>query len=292
MRLPPASRLCRSNEFSVFTARAAEIPNLLQEIGRLREISFRQVGEGTGARLDLDRFDGHYLHLFVWNDEKQELVGAYRLGPTPDILPRHGISGLYTSTLFHYQRELFRRIGPAIELGRSFIRPEYQKQYAPLLLLWKGITRYVSLRPECAVLFGGVSISNQYTPVSRNLMARHLETRKAGEFAPLVRPRHAYRQQTTGRWHTRALDRFLQDIDDLADPIADIEAEAKGVPVLVRQYLKLGGRVLGLNIDPGFSHALDALIMVDLRRTPRPVLERYMSREVAARFLAYHATRA
>ena len=286
-RLAP---VCENEEFAVYLAPAGAIPNALREIGRLRELTFRGAGEGTGDALDLDRFDPHYLHLFLWSKTAREVAGAYRLGSTAELLPRFGVRGLYSSTLFHLSPELFERIGPALEMGRSFVRPEYQKQYAPLLLLWKGITRYVAAHPECAVLFGAVSISNDYNPVSRSLLVGYLETQKECALARLVRPRHPHRPDHRAaaglHWQTQAGSRFSQDVEDLSAPIADLERDGKGVPILIKQYLKAGGRVLGFNIDPRFSNALDVLMMADLRRAPQPILERYMGRESAARFLA------
>ena len=258
---------------------------MLREIGRLRELTFRAESEGTGEPLDLDSFDQHYLHLFLWSKPAREVAGAYRLGPTPDLLPRFGAPGLYSSTLFHFSPELFGRIGPALELGRSFVRPEYQKRYAPLMLLWKGITRYVSDHPECAVLFGAVSISNDYNPVSRCLLVSFLETQKEAGLADLVRPRRPYRRSHATHLHELAVSRLLPDIDELSAPIADLERDGKGVPILIKQYMKAGGRVLGFNIDPHFSNVLDVLMMAALRRAPLPMLERYMGRERAAAFL-------
>ncbi len=189
----PLAPVCENDEFAVYLAPAGAIPHTLREIGRLRELTFRGAGEGTGAPFDLDRFDPYYQHLFLWSKSGREVAGAYRLGPTADLLPRFGVRGLYSSTLFHLNPELFERIGPALEMGRSFVRPEYQRQYAPLLLLWKGITRYVSAHPECSILFGAVSISNDYNPVSRSLLVGYLETRKECGLANLIRARHPYR---------------------------------------------------------------------------------------------------
>jgi putative hemolysin len=152
--LPACCELAGNTEFSVFLAGASRIPRLLLEIGRQREAAFRQVGEGTGKRADLDRFDEHYQHLFLWSRTDGRLAGAYRLALTTDVLRQHGIGGLYTSTLFRYKPRFFDRLGPAVELGRSFICTEYQKSYAPLLLLWKGITRFVLRHPEAASLSG------------------------------------------------------------------------------------------------------------------------------------------
>ena len=144
--LPEECLLDQARELRVYLAAAHQIPQTLLEIGRLREITFRAAGEGSGEPLDIDRYDSHYLHLFLWNIDKNEIVGAYRLGDIPRVLARYGTRGLYTKSLFHFQPRFFHRLGPALELGRSFVRPEYQRQFAPLLLLWKGIGQFVSDR--------------------------------------------------------------------------------------------------------------------------------------------------
>src|SRR6266478_9732446 len=176
--LPAERRVVENAEFAVYAARASELPHLLDELGRLREITFRTAGEGTGRSADLDRFDAYYWHLLLWNKEKQELAGAYRAGDTDEIIRDHGIKGLYTNTVFRYDEQLFLKIGSALELGRSFVRPEYQRQYAPLLLLWKGIARFVAAHPETPVLFGAVSISNEYSRLSREMIMSYFEQRK------------------------------------------------------------------------------------------------------------------
>jgi|CZKN01.1.fsa_nt_gi putative hemolysin len=289
--LPPASRLCDNGEFAVYLANESIFPGVVAEVGRLRELAFRQVGEGTGRAVDLDRFDHYYQHLVLWHAGHCQVAGAYRLGPTPDILRVQGARGLYTSTLFHFREDLFDRIGPAIELGRSFVRPEYQKQVAPLLLLWKGIARYVATRPECAVRFGGVSISNRYHAVSRHLMVRFLEAHRAGELAGLVTPRSPYRFPQRQFRHTGTVSHVPENLEQLAGLVADLERDGKGVPILLRQYLKTGGKLLACNVDRGFSDVLDALIMVDLRSAPTPVLERYFGKREAATFLEWHRER-
>ena len=289
--LPADAKLAESGEFSVFIARERQFPLTVREIGRLREIAFRGAGEGTGRSVDLDRFDRHYLHLLLWNHNSGDVAGAYRLGPSADILPRLGIGGMYTSTLFHYRRDLFDRIGPALELGRSFIRPEYQKQYAPLLMLWKGIGQYIARRPECATLFGGVSISQRYNAVSRDLMVKFLEARRA-ELAPLVRPRRPYRPEQRLIRRIGELPRVPTDIEQLSALIADLESDGKGVPILIKQYLKTGGRLLACNVDRRFSNVLDALILVDLRCAPATILERYLGKAGAREFTSWHSGRA
>jgi len=286
-RLSGESKLCEAGDFTVYIATAAEIPGILREIGRLREIAFRQAGEGTGRAIDLDRFDNHYRHLFAWNHVTGEVVGAYRLGITSEILPKYGVGGLYTSTLFQYRPSLFARVGPALELGRSFVRPEYQKQYAPLLLLWRGIGQFVARRPECATLFGGVSISARYHAVSRYLLVRYLETRRPSDLAEMVAPRRPYRPDHRAVRNAGTMP-LPDDVDDLSKLIADLESDGKGVPILVKQYLKTGGRLLACNVDRHFADALDALIVVDLRNAPAPLLEKYLGKPGYQAFASWH----
>ena len=287
--LSPRRRLAENANFTVYAAKAEEIPHLLQEIGRLREITFRAAGEGTGRRSDLDQFDSYYWHLLLWSKSKQELVGAYRAVNTAEVIAARGLQGLYTSTLFRYDARLLKKMGPALELGRSFVRPEYQRQYAPLLLLWKGIAQFVSRRPETPVLFGAVSISNTYTRASRELIFSFFEERKRrDELAGLVTPRRPFRPGRLRQWDCRAACKALRDLDELSQPIADVESDGKGLPILLRQYAKVGGKFLGFNVDRKFSDVLDGLVLVDLRETAPAMLERYMGREAVAQFRRYH----
>jgi putative hemolysin len=287
--LPEQQRLAEHNELHVYQATAAQIPHLLDEIGRLREVTFREVGEGTGKARDLDRFDRDYLHLFVWNSDKHEVVGAYRLGLTDQLMRLRGVQGLYTSTLFRYPSSFIERITPAIELGRSFIRSEYQRSFAPLMLLWRGIGQYVMQQPQYRYIFGPVSISSRYTSMSRWLMMAFLRQKHhRHDLAALVRPRRPARQRVRAAWSPEQLSRLTPDIDLLTETIQDIESDRKGLPILLKQYLKLGAQVLAFNLDPDFANALDALVLMDLVTTDERVLQRYVGKEQAETFLAYH----
>lgn len=284
-KLAPERTLVTTDDLCVLLGKANEIPNVLHEIGRLREITFRQVGEGTGKPIDLDRFDDHYWHLFVWNRQSNEVVGAYRLGPSDEILTRFGAKGFYTSQLFQWKRSFLDRIHPALELGRSFVRPEYQKTYAPLLLLWKGIGQFLIRNPQYKLLFGPVSISNGYTAASRHLMVKFLRAyRQSPELAPLVRARNPFRQRPS-KLTDELIGTTVWDVEELSTLIADVETDRKGVPVLLKQYLKLGGELVAFHVDRRFANALDGLIVVDLRKSDTRVLERYMGKEGAAQFL-------
>jgi len=292
-RLPVDRCLAENGDLAVYLGTAQEIPQLLHEVGRLREVTFRGAGEGTGKSRDLDPFDEYYSHILLWNKTKHEVAGAYRVGSTAEILSQRGIDGLYTSTLFRYDEQIFRKLGPALELGRSFVRPEYQRQYAPLLLLWKGIAGMVARQPRTPVLFGAVSISNDYNAASRELICRYFEERmREDDLAGLIEPRRPFRPGPLRKWDCREMSQALRDLDELAQPINDLEADGKGLPILLRQYAKIGGKLLAFNVDRKFSNVLDGLVVVDLRRTEPAVLERYMGREGAARFRQEHGNRA
>lgn len=290
-KLPADQLLARSGPFAVWQASSGQIPRALLEIGRLREISFRAASEGTGQPLDLDRFDSSYLHLFIWNEAAAEIVGAYRLGPTDRIIEQHGKQGLYTSTLFHSRMEFFRKIGPALEIGRSFIRPEYQKSYSPLLLLWKGIGSFVARNPHYRTLFGPVSISRDYSDLSRRLIATTLlQHSQAKDLALMVKPLKPVHLKPIRVPGCSRISREVsfRDFKEVCELIGDIEFQQKDVPVLLRHYLNLGGQLLAFNIDHNFADVMDGLIVVDLLKTDRKTLQRYMGADGLAALLTHH----
>ncbi|HWX43512.1 MAG TPA: lysophospholipid acyltransferase family protein [Blastocatellia bacterium] len=288
--LPVEQLLVRSVGFEVFCASAAQTPRLLCEIGRLREIAFRAAGEGTGRAIDLDRFDLYYDHLILWNAEAGEIAGAYRIGKVDEIVAQFGKKGLYTGTLFEYDTRLLDDLGPALELGRAFVKPEYQRAVVPLSLLWKGIAHYVLRRPRYRVLFGTVSISNDYNSASKHLMVEFLSNHCYDDrLASLVRAKNPF---NSGRLGRRAGDwsGLVKNVEDLSAVVSDIEPDNRSIPVLIRQYLKLGGRLIGFNLDHTFGDSLDGLMIIDLVETDPKILERYMGRDEAAEFLSYHSS--
>lgn len=289
--LPRTQQLLQHGPFEVYTAEARQIPQMLQEIGRLRELTFRAVGEGTGYAADIDLFDRYYEHLFVWQRERREVVGAYRLARADVVCRAKSERGLYTHSLFKYPASFVDCMGPALELGRSFVRQEYQRSHPALLLLWQGICAYVLRNPRYATLFGAVSISGEFRTLSQQMLveflsARHMDRRLAG----LVRARRPFRRSTVEHELVHGVS-ALRDIDELSQMVAELEPDGKGVPVLLRHYLKLGGRLLGFHVDPHFNRSLDGLIVVDFRVTDPAVLRRYMGREGTDAFFEYHASR-
>jgi len=277
--LPAECKLLENNGYEVYAAKADQIPNCLREIGRLREITFRQAAEGTGRSIDIDRFDREYLHLFLWNTDNIEIAGAYRLAGT-DVTP-----DLYTRTLFKFREGLIESMSPALELGRSFVRAEYQKSFSALLLLWKGIGRYVARHPRYKLLFGPVSISRDYSEASRALMIAYLQERRGnGSLSQFVEPRREFRSPRVRGCDPRLLAHLLENVEELSDAVADMEPDGKGVPVLLRQYLNCGGEMLAFNVDSAFSDVVDGLVVVDLTKMSRPQLEKYLGKEGATRF--------
>lgn len=274
-----SSLLIESGVFQVYCASAIKLPAILPEIGRLREITFRGVGEGTGLARDFDRFDQVYQHLFVWDRERREIAGAYRIGAT-DVL---GVDNLYTRTLFDYDESLLRQIGPALELGRSFVQPDYQRDFSPLLLLWKGISRLVSQQSRYRRLFGVVSISDRYNTTSRQLLIKFLQTtRFDADLGRLVRAKHPPAMPRCDAVDAVTVER----LEDVCALVRQIEPDGKDIPVLLRQYLKLNAKLLGFTVDASFGNVLDGLVLVDLNHVEPAILSRYMGKSEARTFLA------
>jgi len=286
--LPPDALVETAGKMRVYALSSRQAPAIVREVGRLRELTFRASGEGTGKARDLDRFDAYYTHLVLWNDERQEIAGAYRICNVQNVLRRYGMRGLYTATLFRFQPKFFSKVGPALELGRSFIALDYQRQYAPLLVLWKGIGGYLRRYPETPLLFGAVSISADYSVASREVLTSYLSAHPAdAELLKLLRPKHPPRAIAESVQEPEMFSRVFS-IEDISEWVSMFESDGKGVPVLVRHYMKLGGKFLGFNVDAKFSNVLDGLLVVDLREAKPELLARYLGKEGSAEFLRIH----
>ncbi|WP_035258747.1 lysophospholipid acyltransferase family protein [Desulfatirhabdium butyrativorans] len=275
--LPKEQLLITAEDHAVYIAVSDQIPHALREIGRLREQAFRAVREGTGRSLDLDRFDDHYRHLFMCNRKTGEIIGGYRLGLVDEILAAYGKKGLYTNTLFRLNRSFFDQAASMIEFGRSFVRIEYQKKHNSLITIWRGIGEFIRRNPGYRILFGLVSIRNDYRDFSKKLMAHFLMLHHSEpDWASRVKPRHPYRL-----WFGISENRdrrlaYPESIDEVSHWISQIEPDGKGIPVLLKHYLKLNGKVLGFNIDDKFSDVIDALIVVDLEKTHTRMCKRFI----------------
>ncbi len=281
--LPPEC-LCYEQESSgiqVYAAEAAQIPHLLHEIGVQRELTFRAVGEGTGTACDLDDYDQHYIHLFTWDSRASKLVGAYRLGRTDAILEQKGVKGIYNSCFFHIGEGALPLLSQGLELGRAFIVPAYQRLANSLDSLWMGIGRYLVTHPQYRYLYGTVSISNEYSKLSRSLILSYLEQNKMEEsLAGSIRACNPPEGLGLLSEDARLLPTALADPRLLGPLVSELEADGKGIPVLLRQYLRLGGRMAAFNIDEDFGNTLDCFVIVDMKHAPERVLQRYCSKEL------------
>jgi putative hemolysin len=273
--LRPSRCLVRSGRWEVYLASKAELPNVLRELGRLRELTFRREGEGTQQPLDLDKYDDYYRHLFLYDRAAGCLVGAYRIGRGRAILRQHGRRGFYLHSLFRMKKALEPFLAESLELGRSFVRIEYQKQPRPLALLWKGIAEYLSRHPEYRYLIGPVSISNRFSQVSRAVMVDFLRAHYfRADLAVLVKPRKQFRYRPLDAQEIPAtLQQGLTSVQDLHKLIATFEPGGVGIPVLLRHYLKQNAQLLGFNLDPAFSNTLDGFLILDARELPARTLD-------------------
>lgn len=283
-----SSCVLENEAYAVYSDSGKNIPEVLHEIGRLRELTFRDAGEGTGKSIDLDEFDSEFTHLVLCHKQSASIAGSYRLVWTRDLPSSSNVNGLYTSKLFRYAPEFLTRLGPAVELGRSFIVKEHQREVMPLLLLWQAIGHVVAKRPDSPVLFGAVSISSTYSETARAMMVQLLRQHNfRQDLDESISPRKPFVSRLIRQPELNTIARCLPDVQDL--PIGDIDSQ-DGVPVLLRQYLRLGGKVAGFNLDAQFSNALDALLILDLRETPRRLLTKYMGADNAAKFLEVSST--
>lgn len=276
--LPKSRLVYERKQFRVYIVKGSKAPNLLLEIGRLRELTFREVREGTGKPYDTDHFDLDYLQLFLWDTEKNEIVGGYRMGQTDKILPKKRKRGFYTSTLFRFRTSFLESMDPAMELGRSFIIPSYQRKFATLSLLWQGIGAYISRNPRYRYLFGPVSINCEYETISKDLIIHFLSGKNSspllsGKVKAKTPPE---KSRLLSKEEKEAIANGVKDIDDVSALIAEIEPDQKGVPTLLRHYVKLNARFLSFNVDADFSDVLDGLMVVDLTETDEKTLKFFM----------------
>lgn len=279
-------RLVEHRDFAVYCAPYTRLGALMEQMAVAREVTFREVGEGTGLSRDSDRFDRHYLHLFLWDHHAGRVAGAYRIGLVDQVVASEGLKGLYTRSLYRYDQAFIDRLGPAIEMGRSFIHPDYQRRSIALNLLWRGIGEFINRHPGYHTLFGSVSISRHYTDLARALIADTLLTNyQAGSYQHLVRPLTPHRIRR--RVWTADMLTALANIKALSKLIGRCDP-GRAVPVLLRHYLSLNGRLVCFNVHTGFNDALEGLIIVDLRHCEAKTAIRFMGEAGYNRFLEIH----
>lgn len=269
-----------SGDYEVFCAPSYCLPSIMNELGRLREITFRSVGEGTNRSMDIDEFDLYYHQLFIWDKKEKVIVGAYRVGKGMDIMLEYGIKGFYIQSLFKINHRFYPVLRESLELGRSFILNEYQRKPLPLFLLWKGILYFLIKNPEYRYLIGPVSISNRFSEFSKGMIIRFIMQNYYNyEFAKYIRPRKKFHVPGHEDFDTDIIIESSTDLNKFDRFIKDVEISGYNMPVLLKKYLKQNGKIIGFNIDPLFNNALDGLLILDLFDVPMETISS-LSKEI------------
>ena len=275
-------RLLQSKNYEVFFTEANKIPNVLHEIGRLREVTFREVGEGTNESIDLDKYDQYYHHMFLWDDETKQIAGAYRMGLGSEIFPKYGMEGFYLNDLFRFESELHEMMQNSIEMGRAFIIKEYQQKPMPLFLLWRAIIHTTLRYPEHKFLLGGVSISNQFTDFSKSLMIEFMKSNYYDPYiAQYVHPKKEFKVKLKDADKDFIFDETEADLNKFDKIIDELEPGSLRLPVLIKKYIKQNARLVAFNVDPLFNNAIDGLMYIRIADIPestmKPVMEEFQA---------------
>lgn len=275
-------RLLQSKNYEVFFTEAGKIPTVLHELGRLREVTFREVGEGTNKSIDIDKYDTYYHHMFLWDDDKKKIAGAYRMGLGSEIYPAMGIEGYYLNELFRFEPELHDMMHQSIEMGRAFIVKEYQQKPMPLFLLWRGIMHTTLRYPEHKYLLGGVSISNQFSDFSKSLMIEFMKSNYYDPYiAQYVHPKKEYKVKLKDADKDFIFDEAESDLNKFDKIIDELEPGQLRLPVLIKKYIKQNARLVAFNVDPLFNNAIDGLMYIRIADIPestmKPVMEEFQA---------------
>ncbi|CAN5125941.1 lysophospholipid acyltransferase family protein [soil metagenome] len=260
--------------YEVYITPTSVIPNVIREIGRLREITFRDIGEGTNKATDLDEYDIYYHHLFIWDAEAKMIVGAYRIGLGDEIFYSVGKKGFYITELFKIKEQFMPVLRKSLELGRSWIRKEYQLKPLPLFLLWKGILKFLMDNPRYRYLIGPVSISNSFSKFSKSLIVDYINRNHFDhEMAQYVKPRKKFKVDFSSI-DTDVLMAGGDTFKGLDNMISEVETRNMKVPVLLRQYIAMNAKIISFNIDPKFADCLDGFLVLDLEKVPSDMFEK------------------
>ena len=276
------SRYFISKNYEVFFTEAKNIPNILHEIGRLREITFREIGEGTNNSIDLDNYDQYYHHMFLWDDATKKVAGAYRMGIGSQIYAKYGMNGFYLTELFRFEPEMQDMMRQSIEMGRAFIVKEYQQKPMPLFLLWRGIMLTTLHYPEHKYLLGGVSISNNFTEFSKSLMIEFMKSHYYDPYiAQYVHPKKEFKVKLKDADKEFIFDETEADLNKFDKIIDGLEPGALRLPVLLKKYIKQNARLVAFNVDPLFNNSVDGLMYIRIADIPestmKPALEEFQA---------------
>lgn len=266
--------LLERSDFQVFIGASDQLPCIIQELGRLRETTFRLVGEGTNQSMDIDGFDFYYNHLFIWDKKQKCIVGAYRMGCGKDIIERFGMKGFYVNSLFDFEKEMIPVLSQTLELGRSFITKEYQQKPLPLFLLWQGILIHLRKNRGYRYIIGPVSISNNFSSLSKEIIIAFIRKSHFNhQLAAFVKARKEFKVKYNTDDIEVVLEKHNNDLQQLDKFIASIEPGSMKIPVLLKQYIRQNAKIICFNVDPLFNNCLDGLMILDLNELPEETLK-------------------
>lgn len=275
LKLPKEDILFTNRNYTAYFTSSSRIPNTLREIGRLREHTFTAVGEGSNKSLDLDEYDIYYKQLFLWDSEAKRIAGAYRVGRGKEIMQLYGSDGFYIKSLFKIRKKFHPVLEESLELGRSFIPIDYQKKPLPLFLLWKGITHLLLKNPEYRYLIGPVSISNDYSDISKSMIVQFIMKYHFDyNLSSCIKPRHKFKHKIKNVDTEIIIQAAQEDINLLDKYIGKFEASEVRLPVLLKKYISLNAKIIGFNRDPLFNNCLDGLIVLDIYDIPTQILKK------------------
>ena len=289
--LPPEACLISHGDLEVYIASFQQLPHIMQEIGRGRETSFRAVGGGALTAVDLAPQDEYYQHLFLWNKKDRAVVGAYRLGLADEIIPRYGHEGLICSRLFHFKPEFVKKLNPGVELGRSYVLPEYQKNYNSLLLLWAGVIAFVGRHPKYNIMFGSVALTHgaSFAPASRTLIVNCLQQQHGDDaLAVHLDPAVPFEGGPLHGITPAEVGDLVQDIEDVSTLVSGLENDGRGVPVLFKQYARMNAKLLKFGMWPEHGNSIVGFMIADFTTAEPKLLRRYMGEDGYRRFREWH----
>jgi putative hemolysin len=275
--LPEGCQLEASEEFGLSFFQGEQSAELMEQIGRAREITFQHIGAGSGNDVDLTPEDTYYHHLLLWEKSSGDLVGAYRIGLVQAVIRERGESGVYLDHVFDLQPAFYQKLGNAMELSRSFILPHFQKHPKVLDLLWRGLGQ-VAQRTECYTMFGSVTISASFSPLSQSVLVETLDKfhSDSSELRDHVRAKIPFEPVT--KYHSLVAEAWAEDgINRLNAVIENYENDQKSIPPLIRYYIALGAKFSAFNVEPTFNNAIYCLLRVDLRKMPLRYRKRFLS---------------
>jgi len=268
-------KIIESGDFELYCAPYNKMGCLMQQLAIEREKTFRESGEGSGKSLDLDQFDQFNDHLFLWHKKLHKIAGSYRIAKTDVITKERGIKYLYSNSLFDYHKSFLKKIGKAIEVGRSFIIKDFQKNPKTLDLLWKGLGCYINYNPDYHIIIGSVSISPKYPKVTTSLLIDNLLTNYGvnNNIKSSIKSRYPF------YYNHKIWDKSqILEFSNIAytNKLINYINQGQSMPILIRHYLSLGAKFIDFSVNPNFNNSPAGLILVDLKQTPKKYLKRYL----------------